>query len=399
MRRISGVVGIIMIGIVTGVGAWWLQSGPAASPAAQRVSIAGAITGTGMDLSGFKLVLQPDHQWQFPADHGKHVGYANEWWYWTGNLQSADGRQWGYQLTFFRTGTVASPAPRDSAFGASEIYLAHATLTDVTGQRFYAASRTQRGSALGLAGAAAAPFKVFLGPWQAVGGANAMQPGGPVQLSASTAEFALSLATQVRYSPILHGDTGVLQKSDGAGHASFYYSIPQQQTSGTLTVGGEQVAVTGTSWMDHEWGSNQLGANQIGWNWFSLEFDDGQALMWYEMLRKNLAIDAPFTEGSAIPVGGAPSERLMPGDVTVTVELYWTSPHSGARYPSQWHLVSPRLGLDVRITPLLADQELNVGLTYWEGAVQFSGTQRGQPVSGRGYIEMAGYADVPLGQP
>jgi predicted secreted hydrolase len=52
-----------------------------------------------------------------------------------------------------------------------------------------------------------------------------------------------------------------------------------------------------------------------------------------------------------------------------------------------------RLGLDVTVTPLLADQELPVTVRYWEGAVAVKGQRANQPIQGKGYLEMTGYAD------
>jgi predicted secreted hydrolase len=71
----------------------------------------------------------------------------------------------------------------------------------------------------------------------------------------------------------------------------------------------------------------------------------------------------------------------------------WRSPRSGARYPSRWRLRIPSEGLDLDVTPRLADQELDVSFRYWEGAVAVEGTRRGTPVTGQGYVELTGYTE------
>ena len=76
----------------------------------------------------------------------------------------------------------------------------------------------------------------------------------------------------------------------------------------------------------------------------------------------------------------------------------WRSPRSGASYPARWRLRVPGEGLDLDVRPLLADQELDVSFRYWEGAVEIAGTRRGRPVQGRGYVELTGYAEPPLGK-
>ena len=71
----------------------------------------------------------------------------------------------------------------------------------------------------------------------------------------------------------------------------------------------------------------------------------------------------------------------------------WTSPATGIRYPAQWRLTVPSAGLDLRITPLLEDQEIDLSFRYWEGAVSVAGVASAGTVSGRGYVELTGYAD------
>ncbi len=58
----------------------------------------------------------------------------------------------------------------------------------------------------------------------------------------------------------------------------------------------------------------------------------------------------------------------------------------------------PAANLDLIVEPLIADQELNVSFIYWEGAVRVTGTQAGSPVTGRGYIELTGYAHSMQGE-
>ena len=74
----------------------------------------------------------------------------------------------------------------------------------------------------------------------------------------------------------------------------------------------------------------------------------------------------------------------------------WQSPHSGARYPIQWHLNLPGQRLRLTVSAAQPDQELrtprSTQVTYWEGAVVVTGTRGADPVTGRGYLEMTGYA-------
>jgi predicted secreted hydrolase len=62
------------------------------------------------DQAGFLSVTGPCNL-IFPKDHRPHPGYRTEWWYYTGNLQSAAGAPYGFQLTFFRRQISSPGAP------------------------------------------------------------------------------------------------------------------------------------------------------------------------------------------------------------------------------------------------------------------------------------------------
>jgi predicted secreted hydrolase len=50
------------------------------------------------------------------------------------------------------------------------------------------------------------------------------------------------------------------------------------------------------------------------------------------------------------------------------------------------------LELELRLEPVLRDQELTTTPRYWEGAVDVIGRRAGEAIEGRGYVELTGYA-------
>ena len=88
----------------------------------------------------------------------------------------------------------------------------------------------------------------------------------------------------------------------------------------------------------------------------------------------------------AVKCGG-----LYRSDVVLEVLDYWTSPLSEVRYPVQWRLAVPQAQLDLSIVPYIPNQEVDLSVRYWEGAVRVSGTAGGQAIGGSGYLELAGY--------
>lgn len=323
----------------------------------------------------------------FPQDLGPHPDYQVEWWYYTGNLDSADGQHFGYQLTFFRR-SIAPPADvaaRPSTWATNQVYMAHFALTDVAGQRFLSFERLQRGAA-GLAGAESEPqFRVWLEDWSIQ-----LEMDGKFQLHAAQDGLALDLELQDAKGITLEGDRGFSQKGSEPGNASTYFSQTRLETRGTVQIQGQTDRVNGLSWMDHEFSTSALGHGQVGWDWFALQSSDGSELMIYN-LRQGQAGQDPFSGGTYIAVDGK-TQTLKPVDFKIRNLASWMSPHTGANYPSRWQVDIPVLGLSLDVEPYLADQENRLSFTYWEGAVHFKGQHDGVAVTGVGYVELTGYA-------
>lgn len=329
----------------------------------------------------------------FPADYGPHEDFQTEWWYYTGSLADEQGRRFGYQLTFFRRALAAPdelPA-RESEWAAGQVYLAHFTLSDIQNNRFQYWEETSRGAA-GLAGAQADPlFSVWLYDWRV------LQTGERTfSLSAAKEGMVLELDLEDAKGPVLHGQQGYSQKGEGQGNASYYISQTRLVTRGRLQMDGEVYQVSGTSWMDHEFSTSALSGQQVGWDWFSIQLDDGREVLVYTIRNADGSLD-PHSYGSLILEDGS----LLPltsRDFSIEPTGEWTSPHSGAVYPSGWRVNIHGQEIELQITPLIQDQELVVSYTYWEGAVEIQGTWRGRPVTGRGYTELTGYAESMQGQ-
>ena len=382
MKRILiilAVVGTIAIALFYG----W----PSQAAVSTNASLESLLVDDGQTSDSFARALIPDAV-QFPRDLGPHEDYQTEWWYYTGNLEAADGRPFGYQFTIFRRSLIppAELTVPDNAsdWRDSQVYLAHFTISDIANEKFYAAERFSRGAA-GLAGAQSEPYQVWLENWSA----KEVTPG-QVRLQAKTNDAAIDLLLHETLPPVLHGEGGLSQKGLGAGNASYYYSIVQQETSGELQIGGEPFAVTGLSWKDHEYSTSALSPGSEGWDWISLQFDDSSSLMLFQIRRADGSFD-PASSGSFIQSDGT-VQHLVLGEWQLDVLDTWTSPESGAEYPVAWRLALPGLDLALEGQAMMPNQELNVSTVYWEGAVNFMGARAGQAVEASGYIEMTGYA-------
>ncbi|MEM1271894.1 MAG: lipocalin-like domain-containing protein [Bacteroidota bacterium] len=349
----------------------------------------------GGDTTGYNRAIEV-RDFVFPDDHGAHPGYKTEWWYYTGNVTSTEGRRYGYQFTLFRSALTpptdtAGLGSTDSDWTTNQLFMGHFALTDIDGDAFYAYERFSRASA-GLAGAQPEPFRVWLEDWSAEAAGPVDDPAQlPMRVRAYDEGTGLDLTLTPAKPMTLQGERGLDPKGAGVGNASYYFSYTRLATEGTMTVEGETVEVSGLSWMDREWSTSALDEGQVGWDWFALQLDDGSDLMYYQ-LRESDGSPSRFTNGVVVDEAGQRTTLTL-DDVTLTVTDTWTSPDGGT-YPAGWTLSAPTDNLDLVITPTVADQELDVSVRYWEGSVTITGTHNGQPVAGRGYVEMTGYGDA-----
>ncbi len=334
----------------------------------------------------------------FPRDHGAHPDFRTEWWYITGHATSAGGREWGFQVTFFRARVPPTQGMR-SAFAAKQLLFAHTALTDVQGKKLHHDQRIAR-QGFGIAQASEHGTDVKLRDWTlkhtpAVPSAPAAQMAEPAmhyQTRIQANSFALDLNFATTQPLLLQGKQGLSRKGPEAKQASYYYSQPQMAALGHITLQGQRLAVSGTAWLDHEWSDEMLHPEAVGWDWIGINLQDGSALTAFQLRRK---------DGSALWTGGlfraTSSSGLQTfiasaGEVAFQALRGWTSPLTRAKYPVEWLVRTP--GDYYTVKAVIDNQELDsrqtTGAVYWEGLCNVFDSNN-KPV-GRGYLEMTGYA-------
>lgn len=388
MRR---VIPLLLAVVLLGAGVWvWQQRSASAEP--PPPSLITALSEPANEQ--FARATEPNNI-EFPRDLGAHDAYQTEWWYYTGNLETENEREFGFQFTIFRRALAPvadSPNPDDaSEWRTEQIYLVHFTISDIANEQFYYSERYARGGA-GLAGATSSPYRVWLEDMEI-----AEQPDGSIRLLASAATddgtpYSLDLSLIQTLPPILHGDGGLSAKTLEVGNASYYYSQVQQRAEGSITLDGEELSVTGKAWKDHEYSTSVLGEGARGWDWFSLQFDDGTALMLFQIRLADGGIE-PASSGTFINSDGT-TVPLAVDNWGLSVESTWRSVDTSGNYPSAWQLSIPEVGLELTGEAKMNNQEVQLSTgSYWEGAVEFVGNRDGVPVSAEGYVEMTGYAE------
>lgn len=307
----------------------------------------------------------------FPDDHGPHAAYRIEWWYVTANLHGADGADYGVQWTLFRTGLAPSGG---SGWSTPQLWMGHAALTTAT--QHFVAERLARGG-IGQSGVTVTPFSAWIDNWQLVGTAS-VDAISNLDMSASGQDFSYALKLNAKGPVVLQGEGGYSVKS-AQGQASYYYSQPFYDVSGTLNLPSGAVQVSGKAWLDHEWSSQPLAKDQTGWDWFSLHFGGGEKLMGFRLRDAG----AGFTAATWISADGKP-EPQTPGSLKVTP--LETAKVAARTFPMRWRVELPAHGIDVTTTVLNSNAWMTTQIPYWEGPVRFAGSQNGE-----GYVEMTGY--------
>ncbi len=330
------------------------------------------------------------HVLAFPRDHGSHPDFKIEWWYITGHLFSGD-RRFGFQATFFRLGQQPKPVAEGEAFGESQIYLAHMGLSDPETGTFLHEERLNRGG--WDAGALVGDLDVFNGNWRLRReDEEAMSLSGSIR---SEAAFDLILDPAQRH--VIFGEEGISRKGPEGTAASYYITFPRIEVSGSVTIGSEELEVTGEAWMDHEISSSQLDRNQVGWDWACLQFFDGREIMGY-VLRTDNGAPSEYSKLVWIEEDGALT-HLRLGQYEWRHEGAWKSDRTGAEYPISPVIVTedPATAKQRRfqLRPILPDQEMvggAGGVSYWEGACDIFDLDE-EKVVGRAFLEMTGYAN------
>ncbi|MEP3919691.1 lipocalin-like domain-containing protein [Ascidiaceihabitans sp.] len=323
--------------------------------------------GLGTQADGF-TTPRPNPVFDFPQDHGPHPDYRIEWWYLTANMTGPDGAEYGLQWTLFRSALAPEVGV---GWTSPQIYFGHAAVS--TKDAHYVAERFARGG-IGQAGVTPAPFEAWIDDWHLKG-----DNFDTMQMHATGPEFAYDVTLDAQGPLVFHGDGGFSVKS-AKGQASYYYSQPFYDLSGTLTLPDGPVPVTGTAWLDREWSSQPLADDQSGWDWFSLSFEDGNKLMGFRLRQTDGTF---FASGTWIAPDGTPT-ALRPDDFIASPMAL--SDVGGRDVPTTWRVQVPRFNVDVTTTALNPQAWMAVSLPYWEGPVTVQGSH-----TGRGYLEMTGY--------
>lgn len=290
-----------------------------------------------------------------------------EWWYYTGHLADDHGDTWGFQVTFFKL------------HQAIDVYVGNFAVTDHQSDQLFFAEQPGFNAAQGKG------YSLDVAGWSVSGF------DGDDTISVDARDYTLELHVSAEKPAVLHGNRGITGSGPEATH---YYSRTRLTATGTLTVQGEAHPVTGTAWMDHQWFEQSIAVGKLKWDWLSIQLDNSVDIM-LGVSRLNGQDDSQeYSEGTWVDTDGK-ATGMSGAEFSVEARDHWASQSTGHNYPMGWSVTIPGRDLELELTPVFRDQELHgmhyTPMDYWEGEIEITGTNSGQPIHGQGYVELTGY--------
>jgi len=308
--------------------------------------------------------------WFFTSSkpHQQSITKNDDWWYWSGNVKADDGRVFGFHLAFFRSG---ADGKMKSDF----------SLSDVQNKTYQASEQFSTSTSLDSNMKNDIRFDT-----PGFHADSLSQDASSVHLQVAADQVGLDLVVRAEKPLVMHGENGSFLRGFSNALRGVYESYTRMKAEGKVRVDEKEFSVSGPVWFDHESGVGLLSVDAGVWDWFGLQFDNGDDLMIYRFRRgQDVAYEASLV-GSAGEV-----RRFSGGDIEVSHRAWWTSLITSVNYPTAWHIAIPKESIDITVQPLFENQEARIGFGYWEGSVTASGTKRGAPIIGQGHLELTGY--------
>lgn len=330
------------------------------------------------------------HPVELPRDLFAHHSAQTEWWYYTGHAQTDSGERFGYELVFFKRRTDLDK------FGVvpvrllgNPIFFAHFAITEIDNKNFRYSHRKSANGSFDLPSLMSEKnYHLRIGDW------SVRESFGVHILRASIGnELVFEASLKPSKGILLNGDdkNGVSFKDEN--QASRYFSYTRMEMDGEIIRDGKAEHFSGTSWMDREFGTWTATENQKGWDWFSIQLDNNTELMLYQLRNSSNGV-SPFSKGVFVAANES-DLRFTNNEFSIKPTGYWKSPKTKTTYPSGWKINVPSLELELIVTPVLEDQELDsrgtTMIVYWEGACSVAAKIKSEEVIGKAYVELVGY--------
>ena len=309
----------------------------------------------------------------FAVDEGWHPAEPVEWWYTTAQVTgSTTGHKYDVMLTYF-------DYPQFT-FDGFRIF----NIADENTGQFYKQtsmcsypvnSQTHQEITASPVGGALENFSTLK---DSVGNLIPFQYHAKAAAPTYNIDFNYDLVKR----PLMVGGTGYLL--EGATSYTYYYSLTTLNVTGSITVNGTTENVTGTAWLDRQWGNfNPVSGEQ--YEWFSFQLSNGMDMnVWNVFTPQSLIPDLSTYRFCSEYIND--STDLTTSDFQLKRLAYDYTPDLLRCYPQKWKFTQGNI--DLTITTVVPDCEVLAPFRFYEGATTISGTVNGVPVTGIGYAEL-----------
>lgn len=315
---------------------------------------------------------------KFPQDESAHDNIV-EWWYFNGHLKDKAGFEYSFMDCLFKVDVKKVKIPFLSKIPLKTSYFSHSLITDLKRNNF-----RHRISPFSIISddSFSKPllFANYINPEIRNGYVNcAIEQIDGSRYSVKNEDMDLILTSLKK--PLLEGGEGYL---DLKPKSTYYYSLTNLKTEGRIKIKDKWVAVTGKSWMDHQWADVSYSKDK--WDWFSIQLDNNTELVccaYGEGKAKQYFADISYSDNK--------QEHHIAVEI-IPLAKTWTSQKSQAVYPLEWQIKIPAKNIDLKLKAKIKNQEMLFGsINYWEGPLSASGIFEGKEVGGNGFMELVGY--------
>jgi predicted secreted hydrolase len=338
-----------------------------------------------LQMSEELIVTTPQPVYVLPRDHKFHAGQfyaANhfwEWHYWSGFCKDADGNDYALFFGIAPTGYD----PKTGGFGFVPAVFSVSPIKE--GKKYYYFNNfPDFKPSRPLDSTSPADFQYDLRNDEAGWTLNEryyaekeqwfikMKSNNPAD---PWCDLNLSLAAPgyIRRTPTGIEEEGV---SDDGRHnpqtmdgLSYYYIAPNMPFSGQIGFDGKTVDVTGSVWLEHQWGNiKNLHQESVRWRWFSFRFNDGRMLAFrhWVVLPDNMPIHERNHYCMVHPDGrieyGFPNREMR-----FTPTRSWTVPGTDNAWSAEGLMETPFGNFFLKS---LVDDSVFIskaGMVFWEG--------------------------------
>jgi len=311
----------------------------------------------------------------FPSDEGRHPDTSIEWWYTAGHLTGdSTGTAYSFMLTYFyypalgydgfRILNVANEATGE--FFAETLPLQY----DIMAQDSLNIHANTSGDTIEY--------------WVNKTDDNGQMIPFEYSVYAESDNNTLALDYESIKPPLILGDDGYFQQ--GASSYTYYYSLTESTVRGILRFNTISEPVTGTAWVDRQYGTfNPL--TEEDYEWFFIQLSNDMDINIYNLFTPDRTLpDTSTYKHMSVFVDSA--TQYTTHDFTMERLAYNYMPDSAMCYSSKWRLTASDENIDLIITVNHNNTEVQLPFRFFEGSTHVEGTARGEQVTGIGFAEL-----------